>query len=180
MTDSTLSTLFPAVPVRIGGERLSCRPVVLGELPEVERVVEAWRLLVATGGATLDAEAWDDFLGLLCAAVDRPRAWLDALPENEFEQLVALVLASNEDIWKPAASPSGQAALEWPEIFQRLISHGHSIAAIREYTIAQAHAFLGECMKAEREDLAAGIQAAAFSMADGKTVTSVLKELRRG
>jgi hypothetical protein len=181
MPDTTLSTLFPAVPIRIGGERVSLRPVVLGELPEVDRVVEAWRLLIATGGDVLDSEAWEDFLGLLCAAVDRPRAWLDALSESEFERLATTALAINEEIWKPSPSPgTGNVSMKWSEIFQRLISHGHPASVIKGYTLAQANAYLGECLKADREELAMNIQAAAFSMVDGKTVAGAVKELRRG
>jgi len=177
--DTRLSALFPALPFMVGGERLQLRPVTLGELPAVERVVEGWRLLLATGGEFLHAEAWEDFLDLCAGAVGRDRAWLDQLSEEAFETLIGLVLAINEEIWKPGPQPAGKA-FSWPEITQRLIEHGHPFAAIQGYTLAQARAFLGECFRLEREALARAIQAAAFSMADGKTVVKAVKELTRG
>ena len=121
MADSTLTTLFPAQPFMVGGDRLMLRPVVLGELPQVERVAEAWRVMVATSGQVLDAEAWEDFLSLLAAAVGQPVAWLESLDEATFERVVCLVLAVNEDVWKPTEDTSEGEAMTWAEILQSLI-----------------------------------------------------------
>lgn len=180
MADSTLTTLFPAQPFMVGGERLLLRPVVLGELPQVERVAEAWRVMVATGGEVLDAEAWEDFLSLLAASVDRPVPWLESLDEATFEQLLCLVLAINENVWKPTEDEGEGEAMTWAEILQSLIEHGHDFETIQRYTVAQARAFLMQGFRREREALAQAVQASAFAMADSKSVQKVVKELRRG
>jgi len=179
-SDTTLSALFPSVPVTIGAERLQLRPVILAELPAVERVVEGWRLLVATGGDFANAEAWDDFVGLCAAAVSRDRAWINGLEEDDFDRLICLVLAINEEIWKPEVAKDSGEAFRWAQIIQRLVEHGHAWATIQTYTLPQARAFLGECFRMESETLARGIQAASFSMADQKSVSKALKELNRG
>ena len=180
MADSTLLTLVPALPFWVGGERVMLRPVILGELDQVGRVVDAWKVLVASGGKVLDAEGWEEFLRLLVAAVDKPMAWLEALNEDAFEHLVALVLAINEEVWKPAEGPDSDEELSWETILQCLIEHGHTFEAIKGYTLAQARGFLAQGFKREREQMAQRIQAAAFAMADGKSVQKVVKELRRG
>ncbi len=180
MADSTVSTLFPGLPFMVGREWVYIRPVVLSEIPAVERVVEAWRLLVATGGTVLDAGAWEDFLVLLAAAAGKPMAWLEGLEESAFEQLVGLVLASNENIWKPEGDGPEDETTPWAEILQRLIESGHDFNAVLGYTMPQAKAFLLQSARREREALAQKIQASAFAMADTKSVQRVVKELRHG
>lgn len=178
--DTTLSTLFPSVPVTLGAERLQLRPVILAELPAVERVVEGWRLLVATGGDFANAEAWEDFVDLCAAAVGRSRTWIDALSEEDFEKLICLVLAINEEIWKPEITKERSEPFTWARIIQRLVEHGHNENSTQAYTLAKARALLGECFRLESETLARGIQAASYSMADPKSVSQAVKELNRG
>ena len=180
MPDTTLSTILPSMPVKIGMERLHLRSVIIAELPVVERVIEAWRLLVATGGDFLHADGWEDFLDLCAAAVGRPRAWIDGLSEEDFERLIALVLAANEDIWKTEATRSAGEPWSWAQIAQRLVEHGHTWDAIQGYTLPQARAFLMEALRMESEVLAREIQASSFSMASEKDVNRAVKELRRG
>ena len=180
MPDTTLSALFPGrADHGSAGKRLRLRPVILAELPAVERVVEAWRLLVATGGDFLHSEGWEDFLELVAAAAGHPRAWLDQLSEEDFERLICLVLAANEEVWKPEIGKEPGEAFTWAQITQRLVEHGHAWDTLQGYTLTQARAFLGECFRLESETLAREIQAAAFSMADEKAVTKAVKELRR-
>lgn len=136
-------------------------------------------MLVATGGEWLDPEALETFRDLLAASVGKGRAWLDGQAPEQFDRLVSLVLAINEDIWKPSAKAASDAPLDWPEIVQRLVEHGHTLENIQQFTIVQARAFLLECLKTEREDMAMRIQASAFSMADGKSVAKAVKELTR-
>jgi hypothetical protein len=180
MTDTSLSSLFPAVPVTVGGERLRLRPVVLGELPAVERVIEGWQVLVVTEGDPARAEAWTDFVDLCAAAVGRSRAWIDQLSETDFETLICLVLAANEDVWKPQPPKAGEEGYSWAKIIQCLVEHGHSFEAIQGYTLSQARALLGECFRMESEALAREIQAAAFSMASSESVEKAVKGLLRG
>jgi len=180
MTDASLFALLPAVPVVIDGERLCLRPVVIAELPAVERILEGWQQLVATGGNWLNAEAWEDVVDLCAAAVGRDRSWIDQISENDFERLISLVLAVNESIWKPEAKSHEGEDFSWAQIVQRLVEHGHSFDAIRGYTLSQARALLGECFRQEAECLARDIQAASFSMADQTSVEKAVKGLRCG
>ena len=180
MPDTTLSAILPSMPVKIGMERLLLRSVVIAELPVVERVIEAWRLLVATGGDFLHADGWEDFLDLCAAAVGRPSTWIDWLSEEEFEHLISLVLAANEDVWKTEATRNPGEPWSWAQIAQRLVEHGHTWDAIQGYTLPQARAFLMESLRLESEALAREIQASNFAMADPKDVNRAVKELRRG
>lgn len=180
MTDTGLSALFPSCPMTAGGERLEVRPVTLSELPRVERVMDGWRSLVASNGEVMDSEAWDAFLDLLAASVGKDRHWLESLTESDFENLACLVLSINREIWDPEAVQHGDAEISWPGIFQRLVAAGHPLEAIHRMTLAQARVFLIEAARLDRERLADDITAAAFSMVDGKQVSRVVKELRRG
>ena len=180
MPDTTLSTILPSMPVKIGMERLHLRSVIIAELPVVERVIEAWRLLVAKGGDFLHADGWEDFLDLCAAAVGRPRAWIDGLSEEDFERLIALVLAANEDIWKTEATRSAGEPWSWAKIAQRLVEHGHTWAAAQGYTLPQAKAFLDECFRVERENLACMVEASNYAMATPESTSKTAKELRRG
>lgn len=181
MSDTTLSSLFPSVPVLVGGERLCLRPIILRELPAVERVLEGWRLLVATGGNFAQAEAWQDVLDLTAASVGRSRPWLDQLSEADFEALICQVMSINEEIWRPrpAAKDEGKA-FTWSQIVQCLVEHGHPFDAIQGYTLAQARTLLTECFRQESEAMARDIQSAAFSMASSESVDKAVKGLRRG
>jgi hypothetical protein len=179
MQSAPLSALFPAVPLSVGGERLFVRPVSLGDMPVAERVLAAWLELVSTGGQAMDESAWDDFIDLLASSVNRPRSWVGGLDEADFERLVAFALAVNEEILRPSEKTKDIQETGWPEIIQRLVSHGHAMDAIKNYTLSQARAYLLECYRAERDDLARGIQAAAFSMSDGETVKKALEKLNR-
>lgn len=180
MSDTTLSALLPSVPVKIGTERVFLRPVIVAELPAVERVVDGWRLLVATGGDFLHAEAWGDFLDLCAAAAGRESGWIDTLSEEDLERLICHVLAINEDVWKPEITKERGEPFTWAQITQRLVEHGHAWEAIRGYTLPQARAFLGECFRLEREALARAVQAANYAMADPKSTNKTVKELLRG
>jgi hypothetical protein len=175
-----LPDAFPLQPFMVGEERLMLRPIILGEIPQVERVLEAWRILVATGGRVLDAGGWEDFLDLLAASAGKPVAWLEGLTQETFEQLVGLVLALNETIWKPTEDKDEGEEMPWPELFQNLIEHGHAYETLQGYTVAQARAFLLQGFRRERESFAQAIQASGFAMVEGKAVQQVVKELRRG
>lgn len=179
MADTTLSILLPGVPLRVAGEWMEVRPVVLRELRQVERVFEGWAVLVASGGETLLPEAWDAFLELTAAAYGKDRAYLTRLAEADFEHLVSFVLAINKDLWDPPESADTDI-FTWSQIVQRLVKAGHPWDSIQNLTLPQVKAFLVEGLRQEREELAQGITAASFSMADGKTVQQVTKELRRG
>jgi hypothetical protein len=148
-------------------------------MPVVGRLMEAWCHLVERAGQDLDPEVWEEFLDLLAACAGRPRAWVDALPGPDFERLVTLELALNEEIWRPCPGAGDAPAMTWAAIVQRLVEHGHPFESVRGLSLAQARAFLLESLRRERADLAAAIQAAGFSMSDGKTLQKVLKELER-
>lgn len=182
MADTSLNDLFPALPLEVGGERLSIRPVVFRELPLVQRVMEGWGQLVISGGALIPPDAWDTFLHLLASASGKPPGWVKELEPEAFEQLACFVLAINRELWDPEA-PGGPGTdddtLTWAAVVQRLAGHGHAWAAIQDFTLSQLRAFLAEAAHGDREQLAADILAASFSMADGNAVKKATRELRR-
>ena len=175
---ATLSALYPAVPLQLGGERVQLRPVVLSELPAVEQVLEGWRVLIATRGEVLPQEAWDTFLDLLAAAVGRTSLWVRQLPEEDLERLICHALAVNAELFEDDSGDT--ETVNWASVAQRLVSHGHPLEAVGRMTLAQLRAFTEEALVTEREHLAAGVLAATYSMADEKSVKRALRELRRG
>ena len=181
MADTSLFTLFPTVPALVGGERVEVRPVILSELPLVERVLEGWRVLVATSGEVMPQESWDAFSDLLASACGKSREWVLALQSEDFERLSCLVLAQNRELWDGEAQESkGDDYFAWPQVVQRLVRHGHPWQQVQSLTLGQIRDFMAEALVIEREDLAQVITAASFAMADGSTVQKVTKELRRG
>lgn len=180
MADATLTNLFPALPLRVGGERLSVRPVVFRELPLVDLAMRGWGALVVSGGVEVPTDAWDAFLDLLTGASGRSRAWVTSLPEEEFEKLASFALAINAELWDPDKGGGAEGDdLTWASITQRLITFGHSWESLQELTLSQLRAFLEESIRQEREQLARDITAASFSMADTNSVQKATRELRR-
>ena len=180
MPDHDLSTLNPAVPILVGGERVFIRSVTLDEIPAAQRVRDGWRLLVATGGDFLHAEAWADFIDLCAAAAGRDRLWLDALPEADFEKVICSVVAINEELWKPENLGEASEEISWAAITQRLVEHGHSLESTRKLTLPQARALLKECVNQETNRFAQAIQAATFAMVSPKDAEKAVRKLRHG
>ena len=175
---ATLSALYPAVPLQLGGERVQLRPVVLSELPAVEQVLEGWRVLIATRGEVLPQEAWDTFLDLLAAAVGRTSLWVRQLPEEDLERLICHALAVNAELFEPAGE--AKANISWGELVAKLVAAGHSRESVGEMTLAQAQIFLAEAYRLDRESLAFAITASSFSMADPKATERTVKRLHHG
>lgn len=178
MGAASLSALFPAVPLVLGGERVQLRPVVLSELPAVEQVLEGWRVLVATRGEVLPQEAWETFLDLLAAAVGRSHLWVRQLQEEDFERLICHALAVNAELLEP--SSTGQANISWGELVAKLVAAGHSRDSVGGMTLAQAQIFLAEAYRLDREALASAITASSFAMADPKATERTVRRLHRG
>lgn len=61
-----------------------------------------------------------------------------------------------------------------------MVAHGHSLDAIRGYTLAQVSAFIASIERQERERRLGDTIAARMSQADGKAWKAYVKGLRRG
>lgn len=70
--------------------------------------------------------------------------------------------------------PKKKIKSEWPKAIQKLISNGHSLSDIGDYTIEQAQSFLKVIMKKEREDVAWSAYANAMAMS--KELNKFLKK----
>lgn len=177
-----LEVIFPGMPLQLGAHRLTLRPVVLCELPKVQRVIDGWRHLISTGGATMDGGAWLDFCDLLASSCGRDLDFLTSLEPEQFDELASWVLAINEKLWKgeDAKTKPDTTDFSWPMAIQCLISHGHTLDSVSRLTLVQLEAYLIASAREDRERLAMAIQAEAFSMADPKSIKSALKELRNG
>lgn len=175
-----LDMIFPEMPLQLGAHRLMLRPVVLSELPKVQRVIDGWRHLIANGGASMDGLAWLDFCDLIAAACGKDLDFLTKLDTDQFDELASWVLAINEKLWKGDDAKPNATEFSWAMAVQCLISHGHTLDSVSRLTLAQLEAYLIASAKEDRERLAMAIQAEAFSMADPKSIKSALKELRNG
>ena len=179
MTDTTLSALFPGLPLLVAGERVFLRPITVAELPTVERVWEGWRHLIASGGEVLNAEAWEDLLSLLASASGRPVAWVKALEESEFEKLLSYVFALNSELFDPPKS-DGDATMTWAQIAQRLIQGGHQWETVKSYTLTQVRAFLEALVAQERDAYANDLIASSFAMVSPKDTQKIAERIRDG
>lgn len=177
MTDTGLSALFPSEPMWIGGERVCLRPVVLKELPVLERLMGGWGLMVATGGEALTPDLGEDLDELLAGASGRPLAWVKALPAEDYERLFSLALALNQGLFERSRGDV-EAQVPWPQVVQRLLSRGHRMEDIENYTLDQAATFLKEVARLETSDLARAISAAPFANAP-KEAAKAVKDLSR-
>ena len=179
MTDTTLSALFPGLPLMVAGERVFLRPITVAELPTVERVWEGWRLLIASGGEFLETGAWADLIGLLASASAHPVEWVQALDEPSFERLLSYVFAVNGELFDPP-NGSGDDTMTWAQIAQRLIQGGHQWETVKTYTLAQVRAFVEALVVQEREAYANDLLAASFAMVDPKETHKIAERIRRG
>nr|WP_320132333.1 hypothetical protein [uncultured Holophaga sp.] len=144
----------------------------------VSRVMEAWQAMLLAGGEEVDSEAVADLIELMAGAAGRPAAWVRGLCEADFERLLSMLIALNQDLFEPPSEDG--ASLGWPDLIQRLVGHGHAWNDVQSYTLPQARAFIGATLKEDRSDQAARIVAATYSMADPKETKSAIQELRRG
>lgn len=177
--DTTLSALFPGQTILLAGEYRTMRPVILAELPLVQRCLEAWTRMVASGGEMADPEAWDIVLGLLAGSLGASREWVDTLPSEDFERLLSTALALNKELLEGGEPGPSSDHITWSRLVSTLVEAGHPWEQIQRMTIHQAREFLAEAARQAKERLALDITASSFAMADGKTVAKVTEELRR-
>ena len=106
---SDLETLIPqAVELVIDGEPLAIKPLKVGQMPAFLRAITP--VMQQIGGDGIDwlalfGERGDDLLTAVSIAVDKPRAWVDALDADQAILLAAKVIEVNADFFTRTVMP---------------------------------------------------------------------------
>lgn len=67
--------------------------------------------------------------------------------------------------------------IDWDEAFTDLVSHGHTVEAIKGYTPYQIMSFFGNVQKKKVETMKTNIIANAVGSQDGKAINKYMKQL---
>lgn len=104
-----LDKLVPQpAPLTVGGETLAIQPLQVGRLPAFLRAISpTLQQLKAPqiDWLTLFIEHGDDLLQAVSIAVDKPRAWVDALAADEAILLAVKVVEVNADFFTRTVLP---------------------------------------------------------------------------
>ncbi|MGD7268482.1 hypothetical protein ACQCQ6_25565 [Ralstonia pseudosolanacearum] len=104
-----LDKLIPQpAELTVGGETLAIQPLKVGRLPAFLRAISpTLQQLNATqiDWLGLFIERGDDLLQAVAIAVDKPRAWVDALAADEAILLAAKVVEVNADFFTRTVLP---------------------------------------------------------------------------
>jgi len=70
--------------------------------------------------------------------------------------------------------------VDWEDALQVLISNGHQIEKVREYTAYQIVRYFKAIQKSKKEEMKQSIIANAVGSQDGKEINKYIKQLDRG
>lgn len=122
-----LDQLVPAgTPLEVAGVALVLQPLRIGQMPGFLRAISpALQQLQSPpiDWLTVLGEHGDELLGAVAIAIDRPRAWVDALAADEALVLVAKVIEVNADFFTRRVLPKldglfgqAQAVMASPQV----------------------------------------------------------------
>lgn len=177
MSDSTLASLLPGLPLHVANRRIELRPVTVEELPAVERIWKGWVQLVVTRGEELDPAAVEDLVNLLGSTSGQGVEWIKSLSEADFEQVLSHALALNEEVLNPPRMKSPET-FTWAQIVQKLVRAGHPWVSVKGYTLSQVRAFIEVVAEQERDVLADALQASSFSMVSPQDTQKIADRIR--
>jgi hypothetical protein len=185
----------------IKGERLEIRPLSLVQLAQLEELVapiaealsylpgvpEGEQLLEVTAGIL---KTFGDRLPRAVAlACDRPLKWAALLTVEEIAAVSVAVLAQNKDFLLQGVTGTAESAprgrgreIAWTlaDSIQFLLSHGHRLEDVRNYTLSQVRQFLAAAVAARRRQLRDMAVAARAAQYDKQGFKQHLKEIERG
>lgn len=123
--DGGLSTLFPGEEVKAGGETITLRPFMFGQLPKAIRLLRPVTDAVRTCGLAgfdgkqfffaqdwplrlpqLMDEAGEPLLEFVAFACGKPRAWLDTIGADEGLALTRAAFQTNASFFVQRIAPS--------------------------------------------------------------------------
>lgn len=177
-----LDALF-AAPVcpTVRGERLQVRGVRLDELPAFLRLHAA---RPAASGAEA-VPAWDgEMLELFARLCGRPLEWFASITEDEAETVFAAVQEANRTLFDGGAprtgarSPAGKP-LSWSAAVAQLVECGHTLDAVRGYTLGQVERLLQAHARLHTEQRIDELSIARAAQADRKGFKAAMDALER-
>lgn len=162
---------LPAM-VMVAGEAVRVSGVLFADLPQLAEEAAA---AGATGGEdTL-------FLSVLNRSVKRSPDWWAGLAEAEFDAVMEAFYRVNSPLFEtaqPAAAGRAETA-SWVDVVARLVQAGHSIAAIKGYTLLQMDVLSKALDRVDADQALDALSIARTAQADDKSYRKVLADMRR-
>lgn len=169
-----------------GGETVQVWPLTIDRVLRLSRALQAVDLSAGMNVlqfASLPSAQQQALRQVIEIALACSAEWVSALSPAQAVVLLAAVVQHNPEYFKPRTqpAPTGKATRwDWSDTFQVLIRSGHTMAAIRAYTLAQCQAFMRAIQlqrRAELVDLACVGRAA---QADKSGFQKYLRSLEAG
>ena len=188
MVDDGLAVIAPpSIVPELDGRRTPVTPLRLGELPAVLDAVAGIDAACFNpddemGLAVLVLEHSEAVFELLVLAARLPRDRIEALSTEAFFLLLVAVLEVNRDLFRPdpASSAAADSTATWADTLQMLIGAGHSLDAVRGYTLAQVRGFARAVARARRIEARHNLLMLRAAQQEPKAFKAVLRDLDRG
>jgi hypothetical protein len=163
--------LFPDFSVSVGSVRFAIHEYTLIEgvrFAELARVaLEAHR----TGNS-------GDLVHLLADNCQRDPLEIAGLAEPDFAALVASYERANQR-WLVAEKPKPGKPERWSSVVQSLVSHGHTLPAIRGYTLRQVYLFHDAIGRLSSRERVSRIVDVSLGFSGGDEAKDAMKTLKR-
>lgn len=159
--------------VTVAGEPVRVSGVLFAELPQL--IDEAAGVEAAGGESTL-------FMRVLNRSVQRSADWWAGLAEADFEALMEAFHRVNAPLFDGAPRTISTEKTEpssWIDVVARLVQAGHSIAAIKGYTLLQMDALSKAYDRIEADRAVDALSIGRAAQADDKSYKKVLADMRR-
>lgn len=183
-----LDILFPApVMLLAGGEQIQVAPLRVRQFAAMMRAIQP-----VIGAFRVDSQEVDvaalldspDTLQIIAAGIGRSTQFVSLLGRKQQLNALLLVLGANPDFFFPDAPAAGdddaenaQSVAGLADVFQRLISAGHSWSEIQGYTLAQVRLFSASAGRLAREDDRTAMLTARAAWSDAPVFKGVLEAL---
>ena len=120
-----------------------------------------------------------DLVHVLAQNCQRDPLEIAGLTESDFAALIQGYERANQR-WLVAEIPKpGKATERWSSLIQGLISHGHTLAAIRGYTLRQVNLFHGAIGRLSSRERVTRIVDVSLGFAGGEEAKDAVKTLKR-
>lgn len=164
-------TLFPEFSVSVSGIRYAIHEYTI---LEGARLAAAAKAALQTGG--------DDLVYVLADNCGVDFLQIAGLDDEDVEKLKAAFERANREWFSEEDEAKKKLIvkpLRWSAIIQALVSNGHTLAAIRGYTLRQVNLFYEAISKLSMKQRADRIVDVSMGFNGGDDTTAALKSLRR-
>lgn len=144
-------------------------------------IVEGLRLGDAARKAVRKHKAGDgaELLYLIADNCRRDPLQMAAVSDDDLVVLVAAFERANRRWLAEEVPKPGRAAERWSSVMQALVSHGHTLAAIRGYTLRQVYLFHDAIGRLSSRERVARIVDVSLGFSGGDQAKDAVKTLKR-